>query len=444
MLKKALTKMFNLEGCSNPSGVGGVAPKSYPWNYWQKGMKVEDVATNPTVEACVATISQTIAMLPIYHKRVSDKSGEVRVKKSLPVQTLYKPNPFQTKSEFMVDLVRNMLLEGNGYGVVKRDNSYRIKYIYPQSKMSPYVSYDNEDVYYSGVSSDLIRLEDMIPSRDVLHIKMHTTTHPLRGVTPLVAATISASSGNSIQGHINRFFQNMSRPSGVLSTDMTLSPDQTLELRARFNKLSQDLNTGGLPILSSGLKYLPVSMSAVDAEIIETYKMTKSDICSVFRVPPALIGDMEKATFANTEALMKFWVSSGLGFIIEHLENSLNKLFNLPLNESIEFDTNFLLQADFKGRMDGYKVAVTGGFMTPNEARKKENLKPLEGGDDLYMQMQNVPLELTGQKLQSDIDKVDQEVELLKNPPNTEVVEVIEEPQEVDKEITLALIKSKI
>jgi len=260
-------------------------------------------------------------------------------------------------------------------------------------------------------------LDEMIPSRDVLHLRPHTNEHPLIGHTPLEAAVLSAATGTSIQGHTNRFFQNMSRPSGVLSTELTLTPDQTKQLRERFNELSQDLNSGGTPILTSGLKYQPITMSATDSEIIATYNMTKGDIASVYRVPLALIGDMEKATFANTESLMKFWVSSGLGFIIEHLENSLERLFNLPPNERIEFDTDFLLQADFKGRMEGYKVAVTGGFMSPNEAREKEGLKALDGGDSLYMQMQNVPISLTGQKLEADIAAVEAQTEQIGKEP---------------------------
>ena len=74
-----------------------------------------------------------------------------------------------------------------------------------------------------------------------------------------------------------------------------------------------------------------MSMSASDSQIIETYKMTKMDIASVFRVPMPLIGSMDNSTFNNVEALMKFWISSGLGFMLDHIEESLNDLFKLPL-----------------------------------------------------------------------------------------------------------------
>ncbi len=413
LVQRVISKAFNLQGNSNPSGASDYAdvPSSYPWDWWQRDTPLQDVTDNTTVEACVATISQTLAMLPIKHVRIGTDGGSTIVTNSAASRVMRKPNPMQTKSAFWVDFVRSMLLEGNGYGVVTRNNRFEINALYPQQKLSPYVSIDSKDVYYTTGDNRLVNIDNMIPSRDVLHVMMHTVNHPLIGVTPLTAAKFSASTGTSIQGHTNKFFQNMSRPSGVLSTDMTLTAEQTKSLRDRFRELSTDLNTGGTPILTNGLKYQGVTMSAVDSEIIDTYNMTVSDICAVFRVPPALIGVMDKATFANTESLMQFWVTSGLGYIVEHIENALDELFDLPANEKIEFDVEFLLQADFKSRIDGYKSGVQGGVFTPNEARKKEGLPSQEGGDDLMMQMQMIPIGLSADKIQAEIDNMGKEPE---------------------------------
>ncbi len=405
LVQRFISKAFNLQGNSNPSGVSDYykPPASYPWDWWQKDMSMDDVTSNTTVEACVSTIAQTIAMLPINHIRTSDENGTSIITNSAAAKVLRKPNPYQTKSAFWVDYVRAMLLTGNGYGAATRNGRYEVNAIYPQKQLSPYVSEDMKEVFYSTCDNRLVQLDTMIPARDVLHVRMHTDDHPLIGVTPLVAAKLSAATGTSIQGHENRFFNNMSRPSGVLSTDMTLTAEQTKALRERFNDVSQDLNTGGLPILTSGLKYDSISMSAVDAEIIETYKMTREDIASVYRIPLALIGITENVSYDNNESLMKFWVTSGLGYIIEHLENSLNDLFDLPANESVQFDVEFLLQPDFKSRMDGLKTAIQGGVMTPNEVRKKEKLSMQEGGDKLFMQMQMVSLGYGDKKLEAEI-----------------------------------------
>ena len=343
-------------------------------------------------------------MLPIRHMKEDGKGGMVEVKNSAVFRVMRKPNPYQTKSEFFVDLVRKMLLTGNGYGVCERNGRFEISAIYPQVRMNPYVSCDNKDVYYSGATNELVQLDQMIPSRNVLHVKMHTNTHPLIGETPLTSAYLSTATANSIQAHTNSFFRNMSRPSGVLSTDMTLTSQQTSELRERFNELSQDMNTGGTPILSSGLKYEKVSMSAVDSEIIKTYQMTIGDIARVFRVPLELIGASDKPTAGSTENLMKFFVTSGLGFIIEHLENSLERLFDLPPDECIEFDTDILLEATFKEKMDGLKVAVTGGLLTINEGRNKLGYNSVDGCDEPMVQQQMIPASLSGELAASNIN----------------------------------------
>ena len=393
-IQRLALKALNLQGGTVLGGVN--IPASYPVDYWQKGMEVSDSGDNTTVEACVSTISQTIAMLPIHHYRTDEEGNDNVVTTSAASRVLRKPNPYQTKSDFFLNFSRQLLLTGNGYGAVTRNSRYEVDALYPQYRLRPYVSVDLKDVYYTGSDNKLLDFDDVLPARDVLHTRLHTDgQHPLIGVTPLTAAMIAASTGTSIQGHENRFFQNMSRPSGVVTTDMTLTSEQTKELRKRFNEQTKDLNTGGIPILTNGLKFDSMSMSAVDAEIIETYKMTKNDIASVFRVPMPLIGGMDQATYDNVEALMKFWISSGLGFILDHIEQSLNDLFKLPPGEFINFDTDYLLRSDFKDRMDGLAKGVQGGIYTPNEARAKEGLGKKEHGDKIYLQAQMVQVGTT-------------------------------------------------
>ena len=414
----ALLKAFRSTVPNTLKGVtdSWTPPHSYPWTWWQQDLPtdVSDIADNTTVEACVATISQSIAQLPIKHYKITENGGAEELQNSNVARVLRTPNPFQTKSEFFVDIIRKMLLTGNGYGVCTRNNRFEINAIYPQLRMTPAVSVDNQDVYYTLGDETLIKLDSMVPSRDVLHLKMHTKNHPLIGCTPLEAAYLPASTSTSIQGHANALFKNRATPSSVLSTPMTLTKEQVDALRQRVDEQLQGLNSGGTMILTNDMKFNQVTMSSVDAELINTYKLSIEDIARVFRVPPMLIGIMDQSTFGSTEQLMKHWVATGLGFVIEHLENSLERLFNLPYNERIEFDTDFILQADFKSRMEGYKVGITGGFLTPNLCWKKEHLPPLPGGAALYLLLQNVPLELTGRKLEADIAAVETDIECQK------------------------------
>ena len=401
---KLTTKIKGWFGSGAEGSYRGAAPAVSELGNWfpvafgdgyQSGLTLadkNDPTKNTTVEACVKTISETVAMLPVHHFKNKPNGGHEIVTTSAASRILRKPNPYQTKSDFFLGYTRSLLLSGNGYAVATRNNRHEIDALYPQHVMEVYVAKDYKDVYYSSEDDILIdfRPDRFIPSRDIFHTKLNTKDHPLVGVSPLTAMAISAMTGNSIQGHENRFFTNMARPSGSLETEMTLTSDQTKELRKRFNEQAQGMNTGGVPILTNGLKFKPITMSAIDSEIIETYKMTKMDIASVYRVPMPLIGSMDSATFNNVEALYKFWISGSLGFLLDHLENGLNELFNLPPDEFINFDTDYLLRSDFQSRIDGFAKGVQGGVYTPNEVRAKEGLESKPNGDDIYLQAQMV------------------------------------------------------
>lgn len=410
---KAIVKSFNLQGGSNPSGI----PASFPWQNWQMDMSPKDVMNNNAVEACVATISQTVSMLPVYHYKTNANGGKEIVKNSAASRILRKPNNYQTRTDFFLNFSRNLLLNGNGYAVADRNNRYEVSAIHPQQSMVPRITEDKRDIFYDTTGNGIdgiIDVRSLIPSRDVLHVKLHTPRHPLIGETPLVAAALSASIGDNINRHENDFFKNMSRPSGTLESDLTLNGDQTKELRKRFNEMSQGENAGKLPILTHGLKFKPLTMTAVDAQIIETYKMTIADVARVYRVPLTLINALDNASYNNVEQLMKFWISSGLGFILDHIEQSLNVLFDLPTGEYINFDTDYLLRSDFKSRMDGLAKGVQGGIYTPNEARAKEGLEPKEHGNDIYLQAQMVKVgtSAVGQAAAPTTDSEDEEDEM--------------------------------
>ena len=124
--------------------------------------------------------------------------------------------------------------------------------------------------------------------------------------------------------------------------------------------------------------------------------MSIEDIARVFRVPLPLIGEYSKATYNNTEQLISSWLATGLGFLMEHIEQSIVKLFNLPADETVNFETDALLRTDFKGRIDALTKGISGGLYSPNEARRKEGLPEVEFGEEPRVQQQVVPLSQVG------------------------------------------------
>ncbi|EGT1756279.1 phage portal protein, partial [Escherichia coli] len=150
---------------------------------------------------------------------------------------------------------------------------------------------------------------------------------------------------------------------------------------------------GKTAILSNGAKYNPTTFSPVDAQTVEQLKMTAEIVCSVFRVPAYKIGVGQPPSSDNVEALEQQYYSQCLQTLIESIELLLDEALETGENESTEFDVTTLLRMDSERRMKTLGDAVKNTLLTPNEARKRENLPPLAGGDALYLQQQNYSLE---------------------------------------------------
>ncbi|EFG1295793.1 phage portal protein, partial [Escherichia coli] len=150
---------------------------------------------------------------------------------------------------------------------------------------------------------------------------------------------------------------------------------------------------GKTAILSNGAKYNPTTFSPVDAQTVEQLKMTAEIVCSVFRVPAYKIGVGQPPSSDNVEALEQQYYSQCLQTLIESIELLLDEALETGENESTEFDVTTLLRMDSERRMKTLGESVKNTLLTPNEARKRENLPPLAGGDALYLQQQNYSLE---------------------------------------------------
>ena len=166
------------------------------------------------------------------------------------------------------------------------------------------------------------------------------------------------------------------------------------KIKERFMELTTNNHTGEPLVLAEGMDWTQLQMTAVDAELIESYKLTERQIFQIYRVPTFLGGDLENATLNNVESLTRFYLQSCLGFYVDHLEEAFTSFFDLSAKEQILFDLErALLRGDLKERMDAYGKGVQNGVLAPNEARERENLPPVEHGDLPRVQQQLVPLE---------------------------------------------------
>ena len=187
----------------------------------------------------------------------------------------------------------------------------------------------------------------------------------MKGVSPLTAAANSIAASNAITGHQAAFFNNMARPSGVLTTDANLNREQMLQLRDAVAKQTQGKDSGKVPILGNGLKWESMSLTSQDAQMVEAMGMTVSNISRVFRVPLPMINDLQGSTFNNAEQMVNWFLSSGLGFLLEHIELELNKLFGLPFSQRMNFNTKVLLRSDWKSQIETLGEGVLKGIYSP-------------------------------------------------------------------------------
>jgi HK97 family phage portal protein len=378
-------------------------------NWWQNGytplLMSADLAI---IEACVSAYSQTVAMCPGDHWRSKANGGRERVTTSALSRILRYPNDYQTMSDFLLNAVRQLYLQGNAYALCMRNARYEIVEIHLMDNRYSRALIDGAgEVHYALGGNWIVQNRygplATVPQRDVIHFKLHCDQlrNPLLGQTPLQAAYLDTLTEQSIKQQQFMFYQRQAKPGYVLSTDLLLTKDQVSALRDRWTEQTTGANIGGTPILTGGLKpqQIPVT-NWRDSQLAELLKLSDQDIAMAFRVPPQIVGiPVPHMTHGGTEAMMQSWVASGLGFCLNHIEETFGLTFELKgqPDEYVEFNTEALLRSAFKDRIEALKNAVQGGIMSPNEARNKEDLPSVKYGDEPRVQQQVVPLSAASQ-----------------------------------------------
>jgi HK97 family phage portal protein len=393
-------------GVGELGGLYGLGPLE---DGWQRNLEVSAYAARhiPAVYACVMASARAVSSCYPQHKILLANSGEEVSKTSPAYRFFRKPNSYQTWPQFILGVIAAMLFDGEAFCQIVRDqrNVVIAMHLLPRGNCSPVVAEDGS-VFYSVGANPMVpdKGSYVAPAREIVHFRQHTPRHPLIGESPVKAAALSCGINVALSQTQAAFFRNMNRPSGVLTTDQTLTAAQMVQLREAFDKQSALWAKGGLPILSSGLSFVPLSVNSVDAQLIESQRMSIADIARVYGTPLAIIGEMGGATFNNTEALINHWLAISLGALLENVERSLDDALGLQDAEFCELDTTALLRLDYSGRIDALTRATQGGLMAPNEARAREGLAAVEGGDQPFMQAQNTPVNLLAELAAANIE----------------------------------------
>ena len=397
-------KIFGLEFSvkkslqSVPSGSGGWFPmvREGTAGAWQRGETLEADASlaHSAVFACVSLIASDIGKLPI--RFTQEEKGYWPPVAHAYDRLLRKLNPYQNRPQFVGAWAASKQLHGNTYALKRRNARGMVEslHILDPQRVTPLVSTDGA-VFYQLKTSPLagIGVDVTVPAREIIHDRGFCPFHPLVGVSPLIAASLAASQALSIQRNSSKFFQNASQPGGVLSTPKTLPPGEGDRLRDYWKTHYTGANAGNVAILGDDLKFYPGTTSPIDAQLIEQLNFTAQDVCRAFHVPAWKIGAGPAAPYTGVEAMNLAYYSDCLQSLIESLEICLDEGLDLPPNQRTELDLDHLLRMDTVSRYAAYTNAIGGGWMAPNEARRKESLPPVAGGDTCYLQQQNYSLQ---------------------------------------------------
>lgn len=372
---------------------------------WQDNEEesVETVVSNSTVFACVSLIASDIAKMRL--KLVEQDSdgiwGEVENSAFSPV--LRKPNRYQNRIQFFYWWTASKLLHGNTYALKQRDNRGIVVglYILDPTRVKPLVAPDGS-VYYELKNDNLSGLKDsgavIVPADELMHDVGYPLFHPLVGVSPIYACGVAAVQGLRIQNNSSKFFANGSKPGGVLTAPGPIAQTTADRVKAYWDENFTGNNMGKVAVLGDGLKYEGMSVTAKDADLIEQLKWTDSNICTAFRVPGYKVGVGQMPQYNSAEMLDQQYYSQCLQFHIESLELVMDEGLGLAparidgKRMGVEFELDDLLRMDTAALYKAEKDAA--GLKTIDESRFRMNLPPIKGGNTVYLQHQDYPIEV--------------------------------------------------
>lgn len=347
------------------------------------------------VYSCVRILSEAVAGLPLHLYRYTDTGGKEKATDHPLYFLLHdEPNPEMTSFIFRETLMTHLLLWGNAYAQIIRNGKGDVIALYPLMPDKMTVDRDeNGNLYYEYLVSHeegnlgkegTVRLTP----RDVLHIP-GLGFDGLVGYSPISLARDAIGMAIACEEYGAKFFSNGAQPSGVLEHPGTVKDPS--RIRDSWNAtFGGSQNANKVAVLEEGMKYTPISIAPDQAQFLETRKFQIDEIARIFRIPPHMVGDLDKSSFSNIEQQSLEFVTYTLDPWICRWEQSIVRSL-LSREEKgtffVKFNVDGLLRGDYQSRMQGYAIGRQNGWMSANDIRELENLDriPEAEGGDLYL-----------------------------------------------------------
>ena len=383
------------------------------------------------VYSCVRILAEAVAGLPLNLFHYLPDGGKEKSFDHPLYRLLHdEPNPEMSSFVFRETLMTHLLLWGNAYAQIIRNGKGEVVALYPL--MPNRMTVDREEngqLYYSynRSSDEAPTMNDstvILKPSDVLHIP-GLGFDGLVGYSPIAMAKNAIGMAIACEEYGAKFFANGAAPGGVLEHPGTIKDPQRVR-EAWQSQFGGSGNSNKIAVLEEGMKYTPIGISPEQAQFLETRKFQINEIARIFRVPPHMVGDLEKSSFSNIEQQSLEFVKYTLDPWVIRWEQSIMRSL-LSLEEKTQYFVKFnlegLLRGDYQSRMTGYATARQNGWMSANDIRELENLDriPTEDGGDLYLINGNM-LPLANAGAFADITSTDDGKEETDNDQSEEVL----------------------
>lgn len=358
-----------------------------------KAMKVS------AVYRCVDVISDSVAQLPLILYRLDDKEYKYRYKSHPTFRLLgVEPSPGVTRFTLMKTLVSSVLLTGNGYAWIERNNKgdatglYFLHHSLVNIVFIPDADGNRVKRYRVNGFPSLVEPHDMI------HI-MNFSYDGITGVSTLEHAESAVGLAYYAEGNAKQFFKGGSNVRGYLTTKgPRIDKEQREQIRVQWAE-GMNVEEGtqkSIPVLSGDLAYVPVTVNPVDSQLLESRQYSVVDICRFFGVSPVKAFDLSNSSYSTVEATQLAFLTDTLAPLLEKIElEFLIKLYKPSevSNLEVKFNTSAILRADKQAQAALMRAAVQSGVMTPNEWRREMDLEPLPDGNKAMIQINMQTLE---------------------------------------------------
>ncbi len=347
------------------------------------------------VYSCVRILAEAVAGLPLHLYKYNASGGKEKALSHPLYFVLHdEPNPEMSSFVFRETLMTHLLLWGNAYAQIIRNGKGEVIALYPLMPNRMSVDRDSSGALYytyTRYSEEAPTMNGMtvtLRPSDVLHIP-GLGFDGLVGYSPIAMAKNAIGMAIACEEYGAKFFANGAAPGGVLEHPGTIKDPQ--KVRDSWNAAYQgSSNSHRVAVREEGMKYQPIGISPEQAQFLETRKFQINEIARIFRVPPHMVGDLEKSSFSNIEQQSLEFVKYTLDPWVIRWEQAISRALLRPDEKKLyfaKFNVDGLLRGDYVSRMNGYATARQNGWMSANDIRELENLDriPPELGGDLYL-----------------------------------------------------------